>query len=96
MDILLKPIVTEKMTDQTERLNRYGFIVDVRATKDQIKAAVEQLYDVSVKSVNTIRYEGKKKSRYTKTGILNGRTNAFKKAIVTLGGEDTIDFYSNI
>lgn len=84
------------MTDQTERLNRYGFIVDVRATKDQIKAAVEQLYDVSVKSVNTIRYEGKKKSRYTKTGILNGRTNAFKKAIVTLGGEDTIDFYSNI
>ncbi|PID88611.1 MAG: 50S ribosomal protein L23 [Bacteroidia bacterium] len=96
MDILLKPIVTEKMTAQTERLNRYGFIVDVRATKDQIKAAVESLYDVSVKSVNTIRYEGKRKSRYTKTGILNGRSNAYKKAIVTLGGEDTIDFYSNI
>ena len=96
MDILLKPIVTEKMTDQTERLNRYGFIVDVRATKDQIKTAVEDLYDVSVKSVNTMRYEGKKKSRYTKTGILNGRTNAYKKAVVTLGGEDTIDFYSNI
>lgn len=96
MEILLKPIVTEKMTAQTEKLNRYGFIVDVRATKDQVKAAVEQLYDVSVKSVNTIRYEGKKKSRYTKTGVLNGRTNAYKKAIVTLGGEDTIDFYSNI
>ncbi len=96
MDILLKPIVTEKMTAQTERLNRYGFIVDVRATKDQIKTAVESLYDVSVKSVNTIRYEGKRKSRYTKTGILNGRSNAYKKAIVTLGGEDAIDFYSNI
>jgi large subunit ribosomal protein L23 len=96
MDILLKPIVTEKMTDQTEKLNRYGFVVDVRATKDQIKTAVEDLYDVNVKSVNTMRYEGKKKSRYTKTGVLNGRTNAFKKAIVTLNGEDTIDFYSNI
>ena len=96
MEILLKPIVTEKMTDLTEKLNRYGFIVDVRATKDQIKNAVEDLYDVNVKSVNTMRYEGKKKSRFTKTGVLNGRTNAFKKAIVILNGEDTIDFYSNI
>jgi large subunit ribosomal protein L23 len=96
MEILLKPIVTEKMTEQTEKLNRYGFVVDVRATKEQIKQAVQDLYDVDVVSVNTMRYEGKNKSRYTKTGVLNGRTNAYKKAIITLGGEDTIDFYSNI
>lgn len=96
MEILLKPIVTEKMTEQTEKLNRYGFIVDVRASKDQIKQAVQDMYDVEVKSVNTMRYEGKKKSRYTKTGVLNGRTNAFKKAVVTLANEDAIDFYSNI
>jgi large subunit ribosomal protein L23 len=96
MEILLKPIVTEKMTEQTEKLNRYGFIVDVKASKDQIKSAIEDMYDVKVVSVNTLRYEGKKKSRFTKTGVLNGRRNAFKKAIVTLQNEDTIDFYSNI
>ncbi len=96
MEILLKPIVTEKMTEQTEKLNRYGFIVDVRASKDQIKQAVQDMYDVEVKSVNTMRYEGKKKSRYTKTGVLSGRTNAYKKAVVTLANEDAIDFYSNI
>lgn len=96
MEILLKPIVTEKMTEQTEKLNRYGFIVDVRASKDQIKQAVQDMYDVEVMSVNTMRYEGKKKSRYTKTGVLSGRTNAYKKAVVTLAKEDAIDFYSNI
>jgi large subunit ribosomal protein L23 len=96
MDILLKPIVTEKMTEQAENLNRYGFIVEVKADKNQIKLAVEDLYDVKVKSVNTMRYEGKAKTRFTKTGVLNGRTNAYKKAIVTLKDEDAIDFYSNI
>ncbi|MFO7880475.1 MAG: 50S ribosomal protein L23 [Bacteroidota bacterium] len=96
MDILVKPIVTEKMTEQGESLNRYGFIVDVKADKTQIKHAIEELYDVHVKSVNTMNYDGKMKTRYTKTGVVSGRTNAYKKAIVILDDNDTIDFYSNI
>ena len=96
MGIIIKPIVTEKMTVQGEKLNRYGFIVDRDANKIQIKAAVEQMYNVSVASVNTLNYHGKKKSRYTKAGILRGHDNHFKKAYVTLAGDDKIDFYSNI
>ena len=84
MGILIKPIVTEKLTVQGEKLNRYGFIVDREANKLQIKAAVEQTYNVTVADVNTVNYHGKRKSRYTKAGMLKGRTNHFKKAYVTL------------
>ena len=96
MGILIKPIVTEKLTVQGEKLNRYGFIVDREANKLQIKAAVEQLYNVTVADVNTVNYHGKRKSRYTKAGMLQGRTNHYKKAYVTLVGEEKIDFYANI
>jgi large subunit ribosomal protein L23 len=96
MDILIKPLVTEKMTAQSERFNRYGFVVDRRASKPQIKKAVESLYNVSVDSVNTMVYGGKIKSRYTKGGVITGKTATFKKAIVTLVDGDSIDFYSNI
>jgi len=96
MNILIKPVVTEKMTDQSEKLNAYGFIVDRKANKIQIKKAVEELYGVTVERVNTMRYGGKGRSRYTRSGILHGKTNAYKKAIVTLAEGETIDFYSNI
>ncbi len=96
MGIIIKPIVTEKMTVQGEKLNRYGFIVDREANKLQIKTAVEQMYNVTVASVNTLNYHGKRKSRFTKAGILRGRMNHYKKAYVTLAGEDKIDFYANI
>jgi len=96
MEILLRPIITEKMTAQSEKLNRFGFIVAKDANKIQIKKAVESLYSVTVESVNTMRYSGKTKSRYTKTGIVHGQENAFKKAVITLIEGDTIDFYSNI
>ena len=96
MGIIIKPIVTEKLTVQGEKLNRYGFIVDREANKLQIKAAVEQMYNVTVADVNTVNYHGKRKSRYTKAGMLTGRTNHYKKAYVTLAGEDKIDFYANI
>lgn len=96
MNILLKPIVTEKMTAQGEDMNRVGFIVAKHANKIQIKKAVEEMYGVSVVAVNTMIYAGKNKSRYTRTGIISGRTKSFKKAIVTLAEGDTIDFYSNI
>lgn len=96
MNIIQKPIITEKMTLQGEKLNRYGFIVNKEANKIEIKGAVEQLYGVKVASVNTMRYGGKTKSRFTKAGVISGKTNAFKKAIVTLVDGDKIDFYSNI
>ncbi len=96
MDILIKPIVTEKMTALGTTLNRYGFIVQKDANKQQIKKAVESLYQVNVSSVNTMIYSGKRKSRYTKSGIISGKTSAYKKAIVTLAEGNTIDFYSNI
>jgi large subunit ribosomal protein L23 len=96
MDILLKPIVTEKMTDQSEKFNRYGFIVAKDANKVQIKKAVEEMYGVTVESVKTMIYNGKMKTRYTKSGIMTGRTPVYKKAIITVAEGDTIDFYSNI
>ena len=96
MGIIIKPLVTEKMTAASEKLNRFGFIVRPEANKLEIKSAVEALYNVTVVDVNTIRYSGKNKSRYTKAVMINGRTNAYKKAVVTLKEGDTIDFYSNI
>ena len=97
MGIIIKPIVTEKQTAITEKFpNRYGFRVSPDANKLQIKKAVEVMYGVNVESVNTMNYAGKKKSRYTKSGIINGKTSAFKKAIVTLKEGETIDFFSNI
>ena len=79
MGILLKPIVTEKLTTETEKRNRYGFIVDRSANKIEIKAAVEQAYGVSVESVNTVNYHGKRKQRYTKAGILRGRSRGMPR-----------------
>ena len=95
-EILIKPILTEKLTAQEEPLNRYGFFVHRKANKIQIKNAVEEMYGVTVDSVNTMRYAGKDKSRTTRTGILAGRTNHSKRAIVTLRKGEKIDFYSNI
>jgi len=96
MDIIIKPVITEKMTALGENLNRYGFIVNRKANKLQIKKAVEDLYGVEVLSVNTMTYRGKTKSRFTKTGIISGKTASFKKAIITVAEGETIDFYSNI
>ena len=96
MGVLIKPLVTEKMTAMTEKQNKFGFVVRPDANKLQIKNEVEELYGVKVVAVNTIKYAGKNKSRYTRSGMIKGRTNAFKKAIVTLQEGETIDFYSNI
>ena len=96
MGVLIKPIVTEKMTKITDQLNRFGFLVRPEANKLVIKKEIEALYNVTVVAVNTMNYAGKNKSRYTKAGFIQGRTNAVKKAIVTFKEGDTIDFYSNI
>lgn len=97
MGIIIKPIFTEKQSAITDKFdNRYGFIVVPSANKAEIKSAIEELYNVHVESVNTMRYDGKARSRYTKSGIVNGRTSSYKKAIVTLRKGDKIDLFSNI
>jgi len=96
MGIIIKPIITEKMTALGEKLGRYGFVVDKNANKIQIKTAVKEMYGVEVEEVNTMTYAGKRKSRFTKSGVLSGKTNSFKKAIITLAKGESIDFYSNI
>jgi large subunit ribosomal protein L23 len=96
MSIIEKPVITEKMTAQGDKLNRYGFVVDKTANKVQIKNAVEKLYGVTVSAVNTQNYLGKVKTRNTTKGIAIGRVNKHKKAIVTLKPGETIDFYASI
>lgn len=96
MDIMIKPIVTEKATKLTEKLNRYTFRVSPEANKYQIKALVEQLYGVKVLRVNTAIVRAKNKSRWTKSGLLRGNTGRWKKAFITIAEGQTIDFYSNI
>ncbi len=96
LDILIKPVLSEKMTSQEAKLNSYGFIVQKSANKVQIKKAIEEMYGVIVESINTMRYAGKNKSRFTKTGYIAGKSNSYKKAIVTVKQGDKIDFFSNI
>ena len=97
MAFIIRPLVTEKMTQITDkRSNRYGFVVRPDANKLQIKEEVERLYNVTVVEVNTLLYMGKRSQRYTKAGLTRGKKSAFKKAIVTLKEGETIDFYSNI
>lgn len=96
MEIIIKPIVTEKMTRLGDKLNRYGFRVQRDANKVEIKKAVETMYNVTVTSVNTMVVCPKTKTRYTKSGVVEGRAAAYKKAIVTLKKGEQIDFYSNI
>jgi large subunit ribosomal protein L23 len=96
MSVILKPIITEKMTQMGEKLNRYGFKVDKRANKLEIKKAIKDIYGVEVAEINTMTYRGKSKTRYSKSGFINGKSNNYKKAIVTLAKGETIDFYSNI
>ncbi len=96
MEILIRPIITEKMTRLGEKLNRYGFIVDKSANKIEIKKAVEKMYGITVKDVNTMIVPGKRKVRYTQTGMTKGMKKSYKKAIVTLNEGESIDFYSYV
>ena len=96
MGIIIKPIVTEKMTQLGEKLNRYGFRVQKDANKIEIKKAIEAMYNVTVTDVNTLVVAPKIKNRFTKSGAITGKTSAYKKAIVTVKEGEQIDFYSNI
>jgi len=96
MSILIKPIITEKATNDSELNNCYSFQVNTKANKVEIKKAVEAAYGVSVQKVRTINVRPDRKTRHTKTGIQNGKTNAIKKAIVQLAEGEMIDLYANI
>ena len=90
---LIKPLITEKSEGISDKLGRYTFVVDRKANKLQIKKAIEEMYTVNVKAVNTAVIPGKAKTRYTKTGLVRGVKPAFKKAIITLQDGDSIDFF---
>jgi len=95
MSVLIKPIVTEKVSAFNEA-GQYGFVVAKDANKVEIKSAVEKAYGVTVERVNTMVYPGKSKSRYTKSGVIAGNTSSYKKAIVKVADGDIIDFYSAV
>lgn len=95
MSVLKKPLVTEKVSALNEK-GKYGFLVDLKANKVQIKNEVEKMYGVNVLNVKTMRYMGKSKTRYTKAGVISGKKSNFKKAIIALAEGEVIDFYSGI
>ena len=96
MNILIKPIITEKATKDAEDKNVFGFVVNPKANKVEIKKAVEAAYGVSVEKVRTINVRPDRRTRHTKTGIQHGKTNAKKKAIVQLAEGEMIDLYTNM
>ena len=96
MSIIIKPIITEKITKEGEVFNRFGFVVDKKANTVQIKKAVEAAYGVTILSVNTMNVRPDRTTKYTKSGLISGKTNAIKKAIVQVQAGETIDFYNNI
>jgi large subunit ribosomal protein L23 len=96
MSIIVKPIITEKITKDGEIFNRFGFVVDKKANKVQIKKAIEATYGVTVVNVNTMNVRPDRTTKYTKSGLISGKSNAYKKAIVQVQEGETIDFYNNI
>ncbi len=95
MAVLIKPLVTEKLSELNEQ-GRFAFLVDRDANKVEIKRAIEQMYGVTVESVNTMIAASKPKNRYTKGAVVNGRTKTYKKAIVKVADGEFIDFYSGV
>ena len=97
MAIIKKPLLTEKATADSENNNRFTFVVDHKVNKLQIKAAIEELYGVSIEKVRTMRYGGgKAKRKFTARGVVDQRVSLWKKAIVTVAEGETIDLYDNI
>jgi large subunit ribosomal protein L23 len=95
-NVVIRPLLTEKMTELTEKYNQYGFIVDINANKIEIAKAIENRFEVNVESVNTIRHKGKTKTQFTRRGRFSGRTPRYKKAIITLKEGQTIDLFGEV
>jgi large subunit ribosomal protein L23 len=95
-DVLIKPVLTEKVNKQIEKLRAYTFIVDRKSNKLEIKKAVEEFYGVTVIDVNTNVIPAKAKSRNTKSGVISGRKPSKKKAIVKVAEGEEINLYGEI
>ncbi|NOX66058.1 MAG: 50S ribosomal protein L23 [Chlorobi bacterium] len=95
-NILIRPLVTEKMTELMESENKYGFIVNYNTNKIEIAKAIEKKFEVNVVAVNTIRYKGKTKTQFTRKGRFTGKTPRFKKAIITIKEGQTLDLFEEI
>lgn len=96
MAVIVKPLITEKSNKLSERLNQYVFIVDKDASKPQIIKEVEAMYGVEVNNISTMLYRGKRKFRFTKSGSVSGKKSNFKKAVVSLKDDQTIDFFESV
>ena len=94
-DVLRRPIVTEKSSYQSGDLNQYAFEVHKKATKAQIKEAVEAMFDVSVLRVNVLNVPPKR-TRRARSRRLLVRRSSMKKAIVTLAPGQTIDVFEGV
>ena len=95
-DIIRKPVITEKATNDSELRNRYSFVVSRDANKIQIKNAVQKKYNVTVEKVRTQIYGSERKTKFTKRGVQRTKTNIKKKAIVDIQDGESIDFYNNL
>jgi len=93
MGVLIKPVISEKATNNTEVLGQYSFYVDTKANKLHIKEAIEKAYGVNVVAISTLVSAPKVKTRYTKTGFQTGKTNKMKKAIVSLAEGQEIELF---
>jgi large subunit ribosomal protein L23 len=94
--ILIKPIISEKAELLSESKNQYSFVVNKKANKVEVRKAVEEMYSVTVASVNTMIMPAKAKNRNTRSGLIKGRVSSFKKAIITLSEGEEIDFFGDI
>jgi large subunit ribosomal protein L23 len=95
-NILIRPLITEKMTTISESEGKYGFVVNYNANKIEIAKAIKDKFEVDVVSVRTIRHKGKTKTQFTKRGRFSGRTPRFKKAIIKLKEGQTIDIFGEV
>jgi len=96
MSVIVRPVITEKSNILSEKLNQYVFIVEKDSTKPEIIKAVEAMYKVDVVNISTMIYRGKRKFRFTKSGTVNGKKSNFKKAVVSLKEDQTIDFFESV
>lgn len=95
-EILIRPLITEKMTNISADQGKYGFLVAPRANKIEIAKAVEKKFNVHVTEVRTINHPGKVKTQFRKSGRFSGKTPKYKKAIITLKKGETIELFEQV
>lgn len=96
MSVVKKPLITEKTTKMGEKLGQYAFVVDKKAKKPEIIAELQKLYNVEITAISTMLYMGKRKTRFTKAGVIEGKKPNFKKAVIKLKEGQSIDFFESI